>query len=66
MDRNQYFECECIYHRKGCILCDICATLVDKADETVIEHRTYEPVINTRWKKRRSIKSLSDVQHNKK
>ena len=65
MDTNKYFVCECIYHRKGCILCDVCSTWVDKTDETVKEHRSCEPVVNTRWKKRRSLNSLNDVQHNK-
>ena len=29
MDENQYFECESIYHRKGFILCDVCAIIVN-------------------------------------
>ena len=30
MDGNQYFECDCIYHRKGFILCDTCAIIVNR------------------------------------
>lgn len=52
MESNLYFECECIYHKKGVILCDTCETITNKDnrddDDGFITVR--------RWRKRKANK----------
>ena len=47
-DNNTYYECDCVYHRHGYILCDKCAEWHDKVDKTIEEHRVDEVTRITR------------------
>ena len=30
MNENEYFKCDCVYHKKGFILCDKCENIVNE------------------------------------
>ena len=51
-DNNTDYECDCVYHRHGYILCDQCKEWLDKVDKAVEKHRVdTEATVTTakRW-----------------
>ena len=45
MDKNKYFECDCIYHKKGYILCEKCEQIMNE------DNNKYDGFIQVkRWK----------------
>ena len=50
-DKNEYFICECIYHRKGFILCSICEKNINEDNKNDDGHIKVK-----RWSKSKPYK----------
>ena len=55
INNNDYFKCDCVYHKKGFILCEICEQIINE------DNKKYDGFIEVKRWKNNKIKNNDKV-----